>query len=186
MVKTLIFDFFGVIRADAYKTWLATNKIPHEGPYFEASLQHDMGVLTLTQFLDTISKLRGRQVTFEEIEGSTVDNQVVKIISKLSKKYQLGLISNAPSKLIRDMLAENNLEQYFEIIIVSSEVGIVKPNPEIFNLALQKLHADATESVFIDDNINHVEAAAKLGIRSIQFKSAEQLKVELLKLGVTL
>ncbi|HEY2004730.1 MAG TPA: HAD family phosphatase [Candidatus Saccharimonadia bacterium] len=187
MIKALIFDFFDVIRTDAYKAWLASNKIPHEGPYFDASHQQDIGAITTEQFLTTLSELTGREVTFEEVDGAaTVDNAVVNIVSKLSKEYKMALISNAPSKLIRGILAENNLEQYFDVIVVSSEVGMVKPSPEIFHLALKKLHVAPAESVFIDDNIRHVEAAANIGINSTQFKSAEQLKTDLTQLGVTI
>ncbi len=187
MIKAIIFDFFDVIRTDAYKAWLGTNKIPHEGPYFDASYQQDIGAITPEQFLERLSELTGRTVTFEEVDGAAVvDTEVVEIISKLSKKYKLALISNAPSKLLRGIIAENNLEQYFDAIVVSSEVGMVKPSPEIFELALEKLGAKAQDAVFIDDNIRHVEGAKKVGIRSIEFKSAEQLKAELATLEVIL
>jgi len=186
MIKAIIFDFFDVIRTDAYKAWLATHNIAHEGPYFDASYQQDIGAITSEQFLATLSQLTGRTVTFEEVDGAaTVDHGTVAIVSALSKKYKLALISNAPSKLIRGILAENDLEQYFDVIVVSSEVGMVKPNHDIFQLALEKLGVAPSESVFIDDNIRHVEAAAKLDIQAIQFKSAEQLQADLANLGVT-
>lgn len=187
MIKAIIFDFFDVIRTDAYKAWLETNKIPHEGPYFDASHQQDIGLITSEQFLERLSELTGRTVTFQEVDGAAVvDMEVVDVVAKLSKKYKLALISNAPSKLIRGILADNDLEKYFDTIIVSSEVGMIKPSPDIFSLALQQLGVDASESIFIDDNIRHIEGATKLGISSIEFKSAEQLKIELSKLGVAI
>lgn len=185
MIKALIFDFFDVIRTDAYKAWLNANNIPHEGEYFDASYQHDMGAIDSERFLQILSELTGRQVTFHEVDGSAVvDADVVKIVAHLAKKYKLALLSNAPSKLIRGILADNDLEKYFDIIIVSSEVGMVKPSPEIFKFALEKLAMEPSETIFIDDNIRHVEAAAKIGIHSIQFKSAEQLKTELASFNV--
>lgn len=187
MIKAIIFDFFDVIRTDAYKSWLATNNIPHEGPYFDASYQQDIGAITIEQFLERLSELAGRQVTFEEVDGAAgIDNEVVKVISKLHKTYPLALISNAPSKLIRNILAEHDLSQFFNVIVVSSEVGMVKPSPEIFQLALEQLGVGAPETIFIDDNPRHVEAAALLGINAIQFESAHQLKSELSKRGVVL
>jgi HAD superfamily hydrolase (TIGR01509 family) len=187
MIKALIFDFFDVIRTDAYKSWLNTNGIPHEGPYFDASHQQDIGAITTEQFLDRLSELTGRLVTFEEVDGAaTVDHEVVSIVTDLSQKYKLALVSNAPSKLIRGILAENDLEQYFDAIVVSSEVGMVKPSPEIFHLALERLQASPAESVFIDDNIRHVEGAKKVGIRAVQFKSAVQLRADLAKLGIAI
>lgn len=187
MIKAIIFDFFDVIRTDAYKAWLAANNIPHDGDYFDASHQQDIGTISPEQFLERLSELMGRTVTFEEVDGSAVvDKEVVKIVSRLSSQYKLALISNAPSKLIRSILAENDLEKYFDEIIVSSEVGIVKPSPEIFQLTLQKLVVDPSEAVFIDDNIRHVSGAKEVGIQAIEFKSASQLKNELSGLGVAL
>lgn len=62
---------------------------------------------------------------------------------------------------------------------------MIKAIHDIFQLALEKLNVTPSESVFIDDNIRHVEAAAKLDIQAIQFKSAEQLRADLANLGVT-
>ena len=187
MIKALIFDFFDVIRTDAYKAWLKRHNIPHEGPYFDASRQMDMGAITPERFHEILSELTGRPVTFEEVDGAaTVDNEVVKIVSTLSQAYKLALLSNAPSKFIRGILAEHDLAKYFDVIVVSSEVGMVKPSQEIFHLALQRLDADPAESLFIDDNIRHVEAAAKVGILAVQFTSAEQLKSDLGARGVKL
>lgn len=187
MIKAILFDFFDVIRTDAYKSWLAANKIPHEGPFLEASYQQDMGTITSEQFLERLSELTGRNITFEEVDGAaTVDTAVVEVVAKLSKKYRLALISNAPSKLIRSILAEHNLAQFFDTIVVSSEVGMVKPDPSIFRLTLDKLHVGASESIFIDDNPRHIEGAAKVGIHPIHFASADQLRADLAQLGVDL
>lgn len=180
MVKAVIFDFFDVIRTDAYKAWLTANNIPREGPYFDASYQQDVGNITIEQFLQRLSKLQGRSVTREELDASaTVDYDVVKIIKVLRKRYKLALLSNSPSELIRGILAEHNLMQYFDKIIISSEVGMVKPSPEIFTHTLEQLGLDAAEVLFIDDNAKHTKAAEALGIKSIEFQSAEQLAREL-------
>lgn len=185
MIKALIFDFFDVIRTDAYKAWLSANNIPHEGPYFDASYQQDMGNITVGEFLDRLSKLQGCKVTREELdESAKVDQDVVNIIKKLRTSYKTALLSNAPSAVIREILAEHDLEKYFDVIIVSSEVGYVKPSPEIFMLTLEKLGLTASEAIFIDDNEKHTDAAEVLGIQSIQFQSAQQLKEHLAKLGI--
>jgi HAD superfamily hydrolase (TIGR01509 family) len=185
MIKAIIFDFFDVIRTDAYKAWLNANNIPHTGPYFDASYQQDMGNITVDDFLDLLSKLQGRPVTREELDASAkVDQDVVEIIAQLRKTYKTTLLSNAPSAVIREILAEHDLEKYFDVIIVSSEVGYVKPSPEIFNLTLEELGLTVAEAIFIDDNKKHTDAAAAFGIQSIQFHSAKQLTEELHNIGI--
>lgn len=186
MIKAVIFDFFDVFRTDAYKSWLATNSIPHEGAYFEASRRQDLGEITIAQFLEELSRLQGRPITVEEIEANAVLNaDVVAIAETLKKDYRIALLSNAPSTFIRELFTKHNLERLFHEIIISSEVGMVKPNADIFELVLQRLDVEPFEAIFIDDNIKHVHAAEKIGIKSIQFLSAAQLKEDLQKLGLS-
>jgi HAD superfamily hydrolase (TIGR01509 family) len=71
-------------------------------------------------------------------------------------------------------------------VTYSFEVGVSKPDPQAFNLILEKLHVTPTECLFIDDSLRNVEAAAKLGINAIQFENSKQLKSELQKLKIKL
>ncbi len=187
MIKAIIFDFFDVIRTDSYKAWLAANNIPHEGPYFDASYQQDMGNINTGEFLQRLSDLQGRPITQKEIDATAkVDQAVLAIVQSLTKNYKLALLSNAPSVFLRDILAKHRLEQHFNEIVISSEVGMVKPQADIFKHTLQKLGTKADETIFIDDNEKHVTAADKLGIRTIHFHAAEQLKNELLQHDITI
>jgi 2-haloacid dehalogenase len=74
----------------------------------------------------------------------------------------------------------------FEGIIVSGIEKVVKPNPEIYYLLLERFQLIASESVFIDDRKENVEAAIELGFYGIHFTTPEQLKVELINLGIPL
>lgn len=185
MIKAIIFDFFDVFRTDSYKAWLQANNIPHEGAYFDVNRQMDLGTITTEQFLERLSELQGRTVTHEELDATaTVNDEVVAIAQDLKSKYRIALLSNAPSDFIRNLLQVHDLEQHFHEIVISSEVGMVKPSAEIFEHTLAKLGVSAAEAIFIDDNPGHVAAAEKVGIKGIQFHSAGQLKDELGKLGI--
>jgi HAD superfamily hydrolase (TIGR01509 family) len=187
MAKAIIFDFFDVLRTDAYKAWLQRYDIPHEGAYFEASQAQDKGEITVEEFLERLNDLQGRTVSFEEIDGSaTVNEAVVHIAERLKSNYRLALLSNAPSLFIRRLLRDLDLERLFDEIVISSEVGLVKPSPEIFELTLRKLGISAPDAIFIDDNKKHTEAAEEMGIRSVVFVSAGQLEDELNNLGIAL
>lgn len=185
MIKAIIFDFFDVFRTDAYKSWLAVNNIAHEGEYFDASRRMDMGELTAEQFLQELSRLQKRQITIQELEANAkLDNEVIAIAEELRTKYRMALLSNAPTTLIRALIAEHDLERLFHEIVISSEVGMVKPNADIFEFTLKKLGVNPSETIFIDDNEKHVRAAEAVGIKSIQFISALQLRDELSKRGL--
>ncbi|WP_374166454.1 HAD family hydrolase [Arcticibacter sp. MXS-1] len=68
---------------------------------------------------------------------------------------------------------------WFDGILVSGDEKLKKPAPEFYELLLSRYSLLAEESVFIDDSLRNVEAARKVGIRSVHFKSAAQLATEL-------
>jgi len=72
---------------------------------------------------------------------------------------------------------------HFRGIVVSGREGVRKPDPEIFRRLLSRYDIAAPQAVFIDDNEKNVAAAAAMGIRSIQFRSASALRSDLLALG---
>lgn len=72
----------------------------------------------------------------------------------------------------------------FRGIVVSGDERLVKPDPAIFRLALDRFGLEAGEAVFVDDNPANVEAAAKLGIHSVLFTDAAAFRAELVRLGL--
>ncbi|MEO7170071.1 MAG: HAD-IA family hydrolase, partial [Sphingomonas sp.] len=72
----------------------------------------------------------------------------------------------------------------FRDIVVSGDEKLIKPDPAIFALALQRFGLVPGEAVFIDDVPANAEAATRAGIQGIRFTDAEALRVELVKLGL--
>ena len=185
MIKTVIFDFFGVLQTDGYKSWLTKQGIPLEGEYYDLSRRSDLGLLADNEFFEELSKLSGIEITEEEIDQSTsMYTEVIAIVEKVRETYPTGLLSNAPSGYIREILQEHNLEHLFNTIVVSGEIGFVKPDRRIFEHILGVMNANAKETIFIDDSLLNVEGARAVGINAIHFQSPKQLKEELAALGV--
>lgn len=68
---------------------------------------------------------------------------------------------------------------WFDVMIVSGEVGMVKPDPGIYHLTLERLACQAQECVFIDDSLANVETARQLGFHAVHFQSPQQLRAAL-------
>lgn len=85
------------------------------------------------------------------------------------RRVPVALVTSATSRLPQD-LAAPGLDGEFDHIINSSRIGVAKPDPGIFVAALQALDLPACQVLFIDDDVRHVAAATKLGIRSCQFQ----------------
>lgn len=67
-------------------------------------------------------------------------------------------------------------------IILSGEVGQIKPEPEIYKIALQRIGRPAPECLFIDDSLANIEQARRMGFAVVHFKSPAQLEKELIAL----
>ena len=74
---------------------------------------------------------------------------------------------------------EETMESLFDPILFSGELKVVKPNPEIFQLAIQAVDCPAEQILFIDDSLRHLEAAQYVGLHTIHFTTLAALKKEL-------
>lgn len=109
----------------------------------------------------------------------------VDILRQLKQaNYPLYGLSNYPREMFPLARAKYPFFAWFDEIMISGEVGLVKPDPAIFHLLLAKIQRTAQECIFIDDSNANVTSAQQLGFTAIQFYSSEQLAQELDKLGI--
>src|SRR3989344_3838495 len=87
-------------------------------------------------------------------------------------------------KLLKHVKKKYNYFSYFQPRITSSEVGVRKPEAKIYKIMLKKLRIKPSECLFLDDLQLNVNAAKKIGIKTIHFKNAKQLRKELNKFGI--
>ncbi len=114
--------------------------------------------------------------------GDALDTELVSFIRSLKSQYKTALLSNAWLDLRQMLSDEWGIADIFDEIIISAEVGLMKPDPGIYQIALAQLDLNPEETVFIDDFSGNVDSARKVGIHAIQFVSPAQTKEELSKL----
>ena len=117
----------------------------------------------------------------EFFAGDIVDRTLVDYIRSLRGNYKTGLISNAWSDL-RDFVVREKFDDAFDKMIISAEVGAVKPEPKIFQIALEQFGVKPKEAVFVDDFYVNIEGCEKVGIKGIHFKDAESTLKQLKEL----
>ncbi len=120
----------------------------------------------------------GRIVT-EFFSGDRKDFALLDFLRSLRPEHKVGLISNAWSGL-RAFITAQKFADVFDEMIISAEVGVMKPDPRIYHTALEIMGAQPEESVFLDDVLVNVEAARSLGMQAIQFTQPE-ISLEALK-----
>ena len=94
----------------------------------------------------------------------------MELLEYLKPKYHLHLITNGFEEVQDTKLTLSGMKPYFETLTVSEEVGVKKPNPEIFQYALRKAHATAEESLMIGDEMAvDIDGARAAGIDTVLF-----------------
>lgn len=145
---------------------------------FDPVIGSDLGYITIDEFfnkltadlgvLEKAKDWRQRLVAgFKRIEPS------FELVKELKNKYKLVLLTNAKVGLW-DEWEEGRLREYFETIVDSSEVHILKPDERIFQILLERLQLKPGECLFIDDGIDNIQAAEKLGFKTFHFKEPEE------------
>ena len=120
-------------------------------------------------------KIRDKEIASVRAEffgGDVVDWSLIQFIRTLRPRYKTGLISNAWSDL-REYILKQKFDDAFDSMVISAEVGAVKPEARIFQIALEQLKVKAREAVFVDDFIENIEGCEKVGMKGIHFKDSQ-------------
>ncbi len=109
----------------------------------------------------------------EFFAGDVADQVLIDFIRSLRPRWKTGLISNAWSGM-RAYIAGKKFDDAFDHLVISAEVGMVKPQAGIYLHALEQLDVQPGEAIFVDDFIENVEGARAVGMSAIHFKDTRQ------------
>jgi epoxide hydrolase-like predicted phosphatase len=148
--------------------------------------------LSLRQFdiVDSkgISKFKEKLFSGERVQ---LRLGMINLVKQLKRHYVLALLTNADDVFRPLLQTKFHVDQLFNHIIISAEVGIAKPDIEIFRQTCKIVNALPPECIFIDDSPANVQSAKSIGMYSIQYlnsryKNTNSLKKELRMLGISL
>jgi putative hydrolase of the HAD superfamily len=106
--------------------------------------------------------------------GDRVDERLVAFIRSLRPALKTGMITNAWPNVRRFLENDCHVADAFDQIVVSAEEGIVKPDPRIYHLALERLGVAPGEAAFVDDMQENVAGAQAVGMVGIRFEGPDQ------------
>lgn len=199
-IKTVIFDLGGVYFTDGTKRaidiisqrWnLDQSKVADvfKGKigtaYRESQISHD-------EFWRQAKDTLGIDAPMEELAEIWLNGYVpiegtVEIIKELKEKgYEILYLSDNVQERIDYIEEKYHFLQYFKSGVFSHIAGVRKPNPKIYQLALEESSNPAEDCVYIDDKPNLLEEADKLGMATIAFVNADETRKKLIELGVKL
>ena len=189
-IKALLFDIGGVIvrteDLEPRRRWERRFNLPDWGLakiVFEghAAIRATLGQATADEPWRAVAdqlKLSASelaQLQQEFWEGDRYDHDLLAFIRSLRPRYKTGIISNAWPGM-RQMHQAYINESGFDVIVFSSEEGVAKPMPEIYQRALARLSVRPEAAVFVDDVLENVDGARALGMHGIQFKTTTQVR----------
>lgn len=199
-IKTVIFDLGGVYFTDGTKRaidiisqrWnLDQSKVADvfKGKigtaYRESQISHE-------EFWRQAKETLGIDAPMEELAEIWLNGYVpiegtVEIIKELKEKgYEILYLSDNVQERIDYIEEKYHFLQYFKSGVFSHIAGVRKPNPKIYQLALEESSNPAENCVYIDDKPNLLEEADKLGMATIAFVNADETRKKLIELGVNL
>jgi len=187
-MKAIIFDFFGVICNEIGSQWYRTRVpavlVPELKEKYD--IPSDTGEVSDEEFfkgLGNAVQLSGEGVHREWIDSAVIDKRLIAFIRELKVRgYKTAICSNTPSKLLRELLSIHGLATYFDVLAVSSEVGLTKPGPDIFNYTLKELRIMPQEAIFVDDRKENIDGARAAGMEAVLYRNSDELREEIEKL----
>lgn len=144
--------------------------------------QSDLGLITSNMFEEEIAKLTGAdaKVIHDKFLHRFIRNDcLILYLESLRKEYKVGLVSNLGGGAMDAFFPPKDRLALFNDSVVSSEVGLEKPDPAIFLLACERLGVSASEAIMIDDIADNCRGARQAGLQAICYRNNEQLKGEL-------
>jgi epoxide hydrolase-like predicted phosphatase len=196
-IRAVIFDLGGVLvrtedsgprQALAERLGMTVGELGNLIFDSETAIRATLGEISAQAHWDAVRKALGLQdeafvsIPVDFWGGDTLDTELVEYIRSLRSRYKTALLSNAWDDL-RAMLAQEwQIEDAFDVIIISAEVRCAKPVEQIYRIALERLEVDPFEAVFIDDYPPNIEGARALGMHAIRFEGPEQARDELERL----
>ena len=197
-IKNIIFDFGGVL-IDWNPEYLFRKEFERESDmnYFlenictsEWNIQQDAGrplseaTKTLQKehpaYKELIGMYYGR---WEEMLGGVIEDSV-RVLYLLKDKYPIYGLTNWSAETITIAYRRYDFFNYLEGIVVSGEEELIKPDPKLYQVLLNRYRLKANETLFIDDNIHNIETAQEMGFHTIHFTENMDLEKEVKEMGL--
>jgi putative hydrolase of the HAD superfamily len=151
----------------------------------------EIGQITLDEYLQRVVFYRKQPFTKDDFrnfmfELSQPFPESLDYLGKLvaTGRYLMMSLNNESREINEYRIDTFDLRKYFKAFLCSAYLGIRKPDPKIYRMALKISGRRPDECVFVDDRGLNLEAARELGMHTVQFKSAKQLSEDLARFGV--
>lgn len=183
MIRAVITDCFGIFYADPVSVYRHDGITPLHTVLALADVHERAatGELSRQDYIERASRLL--QQPTDKIEAQFFgaagrDDKALAYIGSLRPVYKTILLSNAGAGMVEARLSPEELQQYFDKVVLSYILGAAKPDPAIYSWICEQLSLQPGEVIAIDDNADNCEAARAVGMHVVMYRDFEQTKAE--------
>lgn len=190
-IDTVVFDVGGVLLdwdpAHLYRQVLTDEEMARffaEVCTWDWHHEHDRGAsfadtipARCAQFPDDAEHIRLWSDRYADMVAGEIDGMGAVVDGLRDDGVRLLILSNMPSEVWPQLTDRWPILQGFEGAVISGDEGIVKPDPEIYRVLIDRYDVDPARAAFIDDRDENVAAAAALGFTAIRFTDATSLQM---------
>jgi len=182
VIRGIIFDCFGVLAHGSLDYLRSIVPPKHLQELNDFSIRSDRGFVSFDDYLERVGEMLGK--TSEEVNDILHtqrfrNEEMISLARSLHGHYKTALLSNIGRGVIQELFSEGELGELFDTVTLSSEVAMIKPDPEVYKYTAMKLGLQPEECVMIDDIPANVEGARVAGMQAIVFGSRPQMEAEL-------
>jgi len=189
-ISTIFFDLFGVLLGIDQSVvvqylskltntpYLKTREITMGEPY----MRLERGEIKFKEYVEAIRVMlpNGSHIDGDDLRDIWMNSKIgempaVSLLDELLNHYKVWVISNTTESHIKSLKSQFTFLEKINGIVTSERAGAHKPNPNIFQFALEEANTDVASSLFIDDSYTNIESAENLGIVSHHYTRFDEL-----------
>lgn len=193
-ITTLFLDIGGVLLTNGWDRKIRKEIITHFSLEEDEFLDrhnlifdtYEIGKLTFEEYLENVIFYRARNFSLENIKDFAFNAahsfaEMIAYVKELKEKHgwKIGAVTNEGQGLIENRINKFALKDFIDFFVISSHVGLRKPDKDIYRLALAIAQSQPQEVLYIEDRNLLVEQAKSLGIEAICHINATQTKKEI-------
>ncbi|MNX51157.1 Fructose-1-phosphate phosphatase YqaB [compost metagenome] len=177
MIRALIFDCFGVLYHGSLGHLRELLPADRRQDLMDLNKCSDYGYISRQEYLDGAADILGMSPA--ELESITAqqhirNEQLVEYLRSVKDRYKIGLLSNVGSDTMDSLFSPAEQAELFDTVVLSSDIGMTKPSPDIFEFAAHRLGVQPEECLMIDDLLGNIQGAERAGMKGVVYSTFEQ------------
>jgi HAD superfamily hydrolase (TIGR01549 family) len=184
MIRAVITDCFGIFYPDPVSLYRHDGKTPEHivMALYDIHERAAIGAISKEAYVERAARLL--QQPAEKIEevfyGNTGrDNDALAYMGSLRAQYKVVMLSNAGAGMVESRFTPEELQQFFDRVVLSYQLGTAKPDPAIYSWVCEQLAMRPEEILVVDDDTGNCQAATSVGMQAVVYHDLTQAKADI-------